>query len=125
VRFPGLDTVLLTFHELGEMVSDRRYGAWHVALSQVQGIYLIIDASNGKQYVGKADGANGLQRSRSCAQDGHGGNHALKELAKISIGAGAARPTTPHTSDSASCGCSARAPPPRKSTTPSPTTSGR
>lgn len=89
VPFPGFDNVLLTFHELGEMVSDHRYEAWQVALSQVQGIYLITDASNGKQYVGKADGAERiLQRWRSYAQDGHGGNRALRELAKISIGTG-------------------------------------
>lgn len=89
VPFPGFDKVLLTFHELGEMVSDRRYADWRVALSQVQGIYLITDSSNGRQYVGKADGAERiLQRWKSYAQDGHGGNHALKELAKISIGAG-------------------------------------
>lgn len=89
VPFPGFDNVLLTFHELREMVSDRRYEAWQVALSQVQGIYLITDASNGKHYVGKADGAERiLQRWRSYAQDGHGGNRALRDLAKISIGAG-------------------------------------
>lgn len=89
VPFPGFDQVLLTFHDLGEMVSDHRYADWQVALAQVQGIYLITDSSNGKQYVGKADGAERiLQRWKSYAQDGHGGNHALKELAKISIGAG-------------------------------------
>ncbi|WP_260753062.1 GIY-YIG nuclease family protein [Mycobacterium sp. SMC-8] len=89
VPFPGFDKVLLTFHELGEMVSDRRYADWQVALSQVQGVYLITDSSNGRQYVGKADGAERiLQRWKSYAQDGHGGNHALKELATISIGAG-------------------------------------
>ncbi|MBN7434615.1 GIY-YIG nuclease family protein [Mycobacteroides abscessus subsp. abscessus] len=89
VPFPGFDKVLLTFHELGEVVSDRRYADWQVALSQVQGIYLITDSSNGRQYVGKADGAERiLQRWKSYAQDGHGGNHALEELANISIGAG-------------------------------------
>ncbi len=92
VPFPGFDDVLLTFHELGEMVSDRRYADWQVALSQVQGIYLITDASNGKQYVGKASGAEQiLQRWRSYAQDGHGGNRALRELAKISTEAGGAK----------------------------------
>ncbi|MED5811525.1 GIY-YIG nuclease family protein [Mycolicibacterium sp. 050232] len=92
VPFPGFDDVLLTFHELGEMVSDRRYTDWQVALSQVQGIYLITDASNGKQYVGKASGAEQiLQRWRSYAQDGHGGNRALRELAKISTEAGGAK----------------------------------
>ncbi|HRD10266.1 MAG TPA: GIY-YIG nuclease family protein [Mycobacterium sp.] len=89
VPFQGFDKVLLTFHELGEMVSHHRYADWQVALSQVQGVYLITDSSNGKQYVGKADGAERLlQRWRSYAQDGHGGNHALKELAETSIGAG-------------------------------------
>ena len=89
VPFPGFDKVLLTFHLLKEMVSDRRYRDWQVALSQVQAVYLITDSSNGKQYVGKADGAERiLQRWTAYAQDGHGGNRALRELAKISIGAG-------------------------------------
>lgn len=89
VPFPGFDKVLLTFHDLGEMVSDRRYRDWQVALSQVQGIYLITDSSNGKQYVGKADGAERiLQRWKTYVQDGHGGNRALSDLAKMSIGAG-------------------------------------
>jgi hypothetical protein len=89
VPVPGFDRVLLIFHELGEMVSDPRYAGWQVALSQVQGIYLITDSFNGRQYVGKADGAEWiLQRWKSYAQDGHGGNRALKELATMSIGAG-------------------------------------
>lgn len=90
--FPGFDNVLLTFHKLGEMVSDRRYLEWQAALSQVQGIYLVTDASNGKQYVGKADGAEGiLGRWRAYTGDGHGGNRALRDLAQISIGAGGAK----------------------------------
>lgn len=96
VPLPGFDKVLLTFQELSEMVSDRRYADWQVVLSQVQGIYLITDSSNGKQYVGKADGAERiLQRWRAYAQDGHGGNHALKELAKLSIGAGGGKTNHP------------------------------
>jgi len=89
VPFPGFDKVLLTFHELGEMVSDRRYADWQVALSQVQGIYLITDSSNGRQYVGKADGAERLlQRWKSYALDGHRWQPRAEDLAKISIGAG-------------------------------------
>lgn len=85
VPFPGFDNVLLTFHQLTEMVDDQRYEDWHVALSHVQGIYLITDSSNGKQYVGKADGADRiLQRWRAYASDGHGGNRALRELAEAS-----------------------------------------
>ena len=87
--FPGFDNVVLTFRELGEMVADHRYVDWRTALSQVQGIYLITDSSNGKQYVGKADGTERiLGRWKTYASDGHGGNRALRELSKASIGAG-------------------------------------
>jgi len=89
VPFPGFDRVLLTHHELGEMITEHRYADWRVALSEVQGIYLITDSSNGKQYVGKADGAERiLGRWMSYARDGHGGNHALRELAFASDGGG-------------------------------------
>ncbi|WP_423184470.1 GIY-YIG nuclease family protein [Arthrobacter sp. NyZ413] len=82
VPFPGFDNVLLTYHELCEMVGDSRYADWQVALSEVQGIYLITDSTNGKQYVGKADGAERiLGRWRAYARDGHGGNVALRQLA--------------------------------------------
>ena len=82
VPFPGFDRVLLTHHELGEMITDHRYADWRVALSEVQGIYLITDTTNGRQYVGKADGAERiLGRWMSYARDGHGGNVALRDLA--------------------------------------------
>ncbi len=87
--FPGFDNVMLTFHQLSEMVTDHRYLDWRTALSQVQGIYLITDSSNGKQYVGKADGTERiLGRWKTYASDGHGGNRALRELSQASIGAG-------------------------------------
>jgi hypothetical protein len=86
VQFPGFDSVLLTYHQLTEMISDHRYADWRVALSEVQGIYLITDSSTGKQYVGKADGAERiLARWTSYARDGHGGNRALRELAFSSV----------------------------------------
>ncbi|KIA73426.1 hypothetical protein ANMWB30_23530 [Arthrobacter sp. MWB30] len=82
VPFPGFDGVLLPYHQLREMVDDPRYADWQAALSEVQGIYLITDSSNGKQYVGKADGAERiLGRWAAYARDGHGGNVALRELA--------------------------------------------
>lgn len=49
--------MLLTHRELTEMITDHRYADWRVALSEVQGIYLITGSSSGRQYVGKADGA--------------------------------------------------------------------
>ncbi|MFC8304840.1 GIY-YIG nuclease family protein [Specibacter sp. NPDC057265] len=57
VPFPGFDGVLLTYQQLQDMVDDARYSDWRAALSEVQGIYLITDSTNGKQYVGKADGS--------------------------------------------------------------------
>lgn len=93
VAFPGFDRVVLSYRQLQEMVSDQRYADWRVALSEVQGIYLITDSSDGKQYVGKADGAERiLGRWTSYARDGHAGNLALRELAFA--GAGDAAPAT-------------------------------
>ncbi|WP_432245734.1 GIY-YIG nuclease family protein [Arthrobacter sp. G.S.26] len=97
VDFPGFDGVLLTYHQLCEMVDDPRYAAWQAALSEVQGIYLITDSSNGKQYVGKADGAERiLGRWTTYARDGHGGNIALRELALISAPGETTRTKTDH-----------------------------
>lgn len=92
VPFPGFDHVALSYPQLQTMVSDSRYADWRAALSQVQGVYLITDASNGKQYVGKADGAERiLGRWRNYARDGHGGNAALRDLAFVSVGDGRVR----------------------------------
>ncbi|SCZ63013.1 hypothetical protein SAMN02799638_03536 [Arthrobacter sp. UNCCL28] len=97
VPFPGFDGVLLSYHLLQEMVEDRRYADWQAALSEVQGIYLITDSSNGKQYVGKADGSERiLGRWQTYARDGHGGNVALRELAYESVGAGNQSVRTDH-----------------------------
>jgi len=97
VPFPGFDRVLLSHRELTEMIADHRYADWRVALSEVQGIYLITDSSNGRQYVGKADGAERiLGRWMSYARDGHGGNVALRDLAFGSIGGDAAEVRTDH-----------------------------
>jgi len=50
-------------------------------LREVQGIYAISDARTGKVCVGKADGSERiLGRWATYAQDGHGGNKALKLL---------------------------------------------
>ncbi len=86
VPFPGFDGVLLPYHQLQALVDDPRYADWRIALSEVQGIYLITDSSNGKQYVGKADGAERiLGRWTAYARDGHSGNVALRELAEQSV----------------------------------------
>ncbi|MBB6405173.1 GIY-YIG nuclease family protein [Arthrobacter sp. AZCC_0090] len=82
VPFPGFDGVLLKYHELQEMVENARYADWRAALKEVQGIYLITDSTNGKQYVGKADGSERIPgRWTDYARDGHGGNVELRALA--------------------------------------------
>ncbi|WP_235509918.1 GIY-YIG nuclease family protein [Arthrobacter sp. Soil761] len=97
VHFPGFDGVLLTYHQLRDMVDDPRYADWRIALSEVQGIYLITDSTNGKQYVGKADGAERiLGRWTAYARDGHGGNVALRELAHQSAAGEMTRMKTDH-----------------------------
>ncbi|TQN44488.1 hypothetical protein FHX52_3703 [Humibacillus xanthopallidus] len=84
VPFPGYDQVLLDSASLRTMIEDSRYDAWRTALGVVQGIYLITDTSTGRQYVGKADGAERLLgRWTAYARDGHGGNVALRELKGI------------------------------------------
>lgn len=91
VPFPGFDRVLLRFAELEDMLSDERYADWRAALSEVQGIYVVVDSSTGRHYVGKADGSERiLGRWRAYARDGHGGNVALRELAVAAGAAGAA-----------------------------------
>ncbi len=45
------------------------------------GVYLITDTSDGRQYVGKADGAESIrQRWSAYATNGHGGNVELRSL---------------------------------------------
>jgi hypothetical protein len=81
VRFPGFDALTLDFPQLQAVVREHRYAAWRTALASVIGIYLITDTSDGRQYVGKADGAeNLLQRWAAYAVNGHGGNVELRNL---------------------------------------------
>lgn len=78
--FPGFDHLIVDFDRLQAVVSDPRYVAWRTALSSVIGIYLITDLSDGRQYVGKADGNDTLlQRWTAYATNGHGGNVELKK----------------------------------------------
>ena len=89
VPFPGFDGVLLTYHELQYVLDDPRYRDWRAALSEVQGIYLITDSSNGRSsMLARPTGRNAsLAGGRTYARDGHGGNVALRELAYDSAGA--------------------------------------
>ena len=73
IPFPGFDKVPLTYNKLQQVVADPHYSRWQSALSAVKGIYLITDTSNGRNYVGKADGSGGIfARWSAYATDGHG-----------------------------------------------------
>lgn len=81
VRFPGFDALTLDHPRLQAVIREHRYAAWRTALSSVIGIYLITDTRDGRQYVGKADGAESvLQRWAAYATNGHGGNVELRAL---------------------------------------------
>lgn len=56
---------------------------WRARLSAVAGVYLILDKTTGKQYVGSAHGVDGVWgRWMEYVRDGHGGNTRLRELMK-------------------------------------------
>jgi hypothetical protein len=81
--FLGFDCVNIDYKTLKYIVSDNIL-SWKSALSNVKGIYLIIDTHTGKQYVGSAYGDECIwQRWANYAKDGHGGNIELKNLLKL------------------------------------------
>lgn len=80
--FPGYLDFVLSHAELsaivGNAVANRE---WHRMLRAVAGVYLIVDRTTGRQYVGSACGEGGImQRWATYVQSGHGGNARLKEL---------------------------------------------
>ena len=80
--FPGFNAVVLSFHELQTIIREK-IPSWKSALSNVAGIYLITDKSNGKHYVGSACGEQGIwKRWEEYANNKHGGNKELKSLLK-------------------------------------------
>lgn len=81
VAFPGYDRLVLDHAQLQAVMREHRFESWRTALSAVLGVYLITDTRDGRQYVGKADGAESIrQRWSAYATDGHGGNVALRGL---------------------------------------------
>ena len=56
---------------------------WKSALENVKGVYMIMDKSNGKKYVGAAYGESGIWSRWSCYMGtGHGHNNELTKLIK-------------------------------------------
>lgn len=81
VPFPGFDRLVLDHAQLQAVMREHRYASWRTALASVAGIYLITDTRDGRQYVGKADGAESIrQRWSAYATNGHGGNVELRNV---------------------------------------------
>jgi hypothetical protein len=79
--FPGVLNFTLSHRELKALFeSPDANRVWKDRLS-VNGIYLILDTSTGSQYVGKANGKDGIWgRWSAYAETVHGGNTELKKL---------------------------------------------
>lgn len=80
--FPGLLEFVLDFEELKKLTSNPEANFdWKNHLSSVNGIYLILDTSTGNQYIGSANGNEGIwQRWSDYSNTIHGGNKLLREL---------------------------------------------
>lgn len=80
--FPGYLDFILPHQELVQIIHNPESNrAWHTALTSVAGVYLIVQASTGAQYVGSAYGAKGiLGRWATYVISGHGGNERLRAL---------------------------------------------
>ncbi|AZZ37464.1 hypothetical protein CIK05_11890 [Bdellovibrio sp. qaytius] len=78
--FPGFTNVLISKDKLDNIV-NRNIESWKSPLSNVAGVYIITDLSNGKHYVGSAYGQGGFwARWSTYSQNGHGDNVMLKQL---------------------------------------------
>lgn len=99
VPFPGFDKLVLDYAQLQAVMREHRYASWRTALAAVVGIYLITDTSDGRHYVGKADGAESIrQRWNAYAANGHGGNVELRNISPTNLRFSLLRvfdPTTP------------------------------
>ncbi len=81
--FPGYNRVLLT-HQILQTIVRENNPSWKSSLSNVAGVYLVIDNLTGKLYVGSAYGGEGIwKRWCSYASNGHGGNKELRQILKL------------------------------------------
>ncbi|HCX63649.1 MAG TPA: hypothetical protein DHN33_00365 [Eubacteriaceae bacterium] len=80
--FLGYENVLLDFEELEKIVKHPEVNKqWKMMLSNVYGVYLILDTITGQQYIGSAYGKEGIWgRWSNYIQTKHGGNKILVEL---------------------------------------------
>ena len=80
INFPGYENINIDFNEL-ELVFKYQKNDWKGALENIKGIYVIVDKSNGKKYVGSAYGEFGIwARWAVYIGTGHGFNDELTKL---------------------------------------------
>jgi len=86
-EFPGFLDFTLSYEELKNIInSPDANREWHIMLSTVAGVYLIVDYRSGAQYVGSAYGEKGiLGRWSNYVKNGHGDNQKLKELMETDV----------------------------------------
>lgn len=81
-RFPGYENINISFAELRPILSRQKQD-WIKRLDKIKGVYLIMDTSSGKYYVGSAYGEGGIWSRLSCyINTGHGWDQGLVELLK-------------------------------------------
>lgn len=79
-EFPGYNAIRVSHKKL-QIITSQKISSWHAALSKIKGVYLILDTSTGRPYVGKASGSDGIwQRWCQYADNGHGGDVELRRL---------------------------------------------
>lgn len=79
-QFPGYENINHDFSFLETVFRSDR-SDWKLMLENVKGVYLIVDKSNGKKYVGSAYGPFGIWRRWGCyIGTGHGFNDELTKL---------------------------------------------
>ncbi len=81
--FPGYENINHDFNIL-EPIFKNELIDWKTALENVKGVYVIMDKSNGKKYIGSAYGDAGIWSRWQCylTGEGHGGNIELVKLIK-------------------------------------------
>ncbi len=78
--FPGYENINHDFDILTPIFKNEKID-WKAALENVKGVYVIIDKSNGKKYVGSAYGDSGIWSRWSCYMGtGHGWNDELTKV---------------------------------------------
>ena len=78
--FPGYQNINHDFSTLEVIIKNEKVD-WKINLTNIKGIYLIIDKSNGKKYIGSAYGEAGIWSRWSCyIGTGHGWNDQMAKL---------------------------------------------